>query len=48
MADHVAVFRLDNKTIYSLILGVKLYFFKTIPSAKGLIKLFISVTSLYE
>ena len=48
MADHVAVFRLDNKTTCCLFCGVKLYFFKTFPSARGLIKLFITPHNQYQ
>ena len=48
MADHVAVFRLDNKNICCLLFGVKLYFFKTFPRAKGLIKLFITAYKQFQ
>ena len=48
MADHVAVFRLDNKTTCCLFFGVKLYFFNTFPRARGLIKLFITPHNQFQ
>ncbi|KGF97909.1 hypothetical protein EU96_0893 [Prochlorococcus marinus str. MIT 9302] len=48
MADHVAFFLLDKDITCCLFCGVELYFFKTFPSAIGLIKLFITLHSQFH